>query len=473
MKAVILAGGKGTRLGSLTSLLPKPMVKIGNIPVLEHQINLLKRYGIKDIIILTGYLSEVIEIYFKTGKSFGVNIKYFKEKEPLGTTGGIKAIESSLSDDFLVLYGDIIIDMDLSRLMNFHKNKKGIATVVLHSNTHPYDSDLVDVNESQQITAFHPKPHDNAFYRNLVNAGVYILSPKIFQHLEKNKSADFARDIFPALIKKENLFGYNTPEYIKDMGTPERLKEVEEDYASGKIARLNLQNKRNAVFLDRDGVINEKVDQLHNIEDFRLIDVASEAIKKLNSSEYLSIIITNQPAVARNLCTIQDIENIHNKMETLLGNNAAKMDAIYFCPHHPDRGFPDENLKYKINCSCRKPKTGMIEKAVSDFNINLDGSYLVGDSSRDIECGKNAGITTIGVRTGDACKDCQNSPDFMFDNILEATKFIISKNYKKYFEKINALYFSKKTICYWHRRKYTFWKKHILKILRVTVQENE
>jgi D,D-heptose 1,7-bisphosphate phosphatase len=429
MKAVILAGGKGARLGALTKEVPKPMIKIGGGPVLEHQINLLKKYGIKDIIVLTGYLSEMIEEYFGDGNNLGVNISYFKEKKPLGTTGGIKEIEDKLKKDFLVLYGDIMVNMDLERLVDFHQQKDGICTLVVHPNDHPYDSDLVEIDKDQKIIAFHPKPHEeNKYHRNLVNACLYVMSPEILKYIKTGAKADFGRDVFPKIVKKETIYGYNTAEYLKDIGTPARLQEVREDYESGKIGRLNRENKRKAIFLDRDGVINKDVNLLHRIEDFELLPKVSEAIRKINNSEFLAIVITNQSVVARNLCSIEELEEIHKKMETLLGRKRAKLDAIYYCPHHPDKGYPEENPKHKIECNCRKPKIGLVKKAEKEFNIDLKNSYFIGDSFRDIECGKNAGMTTIGVKTGDGCRDCKVKPDFMFENLYQAVNFIIQEN---------------------------------------------
>jgi D,D-heptose 1,7-bisphosphate phosphatase len=425
MKAVILAGGRGTRLKSVDDGIPKPMVKIGSKPVLEHQIDLLRRYEIKDIILLVGYKSEVIIKCFQDGKKFGVNIDYFVEDRPLGTTGGLKEIENILTSDFILLYGDLMLDISLSRLLDFHKSKKGIATLVLHPNDHPYDSDLVEINSERRIVKFHSKPHlPNKYYKNLVNAAVYVFSPEILSHIKRGVKEDFGKDIFPSIVEDENLYGYITAEYIKDIGTVDRLNEVSTDYSSGKIGALNIGRPRRCVFLDRDGVINKKIDQLHKLEDLELLENSASGIRKLNESGYLTIVITNQPAVARGLCTIEQVEEIHKKMETLLGQKHAKLDGIYYCPHHPDKGYPEENPEYKIVCNCRKPKTGMIEQARKEYNIDLKNSFLIGDSYIDILCGKNAGMKTIGVRTGDGCKDCGNEADYYFDDLDKAASCI-------------------------------------------------
>lgn len=432
MQVVVLCGGKATRLYPLTEKIPKSMIKIGGLPILEHQINLLKRYNIKEIIILTGHLSEVIERYFRDGSNFGVNITYFKEEKPLGTTGGIKEIEDKLKEDFIVIYGDIMLNMNIARFLAFHKNKNSVCTLVLHPNDHPYDSDLVEIDSKQRITAVYSKPHrENKYLRNLVNAGLYVMSPKMLKYIKKGVKADFGKDIFPKIIKKEILYGYNTAEYLKDMGTLERIRQVEVDYQSGKIRRFGRNNKRRAIFMDRDGVINKEVGQLYKIEDFKLLPNVAKAVKKINDSEFLAIIITNQSVVARNLCSIEKLKKIHKKMETLLGKERAKLDGIYYCPHHPDKGFPEENPKYKIECNCRKPKIGLIKKAEKDFNIDLKGSYFVGDSFRDVLCGKNASLNTVWIRTKNDYRESKVKPDYFFEDLSKAVNFIINSKTAK------------------------------------------
>ena len=235
---------------------------------------------------------------------------------------------------------------------------------------------------------------------------------------------------FPRILTKLNLFGYITAEYIKDAGTPERLAEVSHDHQRGRIRRFNMEHPRKAIFMDRDGVINREVDLLHTMHDFELLPGTSDAIRGLNASDYLAVVITNQPVIARNLCSVSQLEAIHKKMEMLLGEQHAKLDAIYYCPHHPDRGYPGENEAYKIDCACRKPKPGMVMQAAADFNIDLTSSFFIGDSARDIECGKNAGTRTVGVRTGYGCRDATIEPDYFFDNLQEAIHFITNEPYR-------------------------------------------
>lgn len=437
MQLIILAGGKGTRLAGLTKETPKPMLKVADKTLLEHQIELAKSVGIKDIFILSGYLADSIVDYFKNGEDFGVNITHIIEPYPLGTAGSVKMLEHLITERFLIFYGDVMMDMDLERLLDFDRSKMGIATLLAHPNDHPYDSDLIEADETDQVTNFLSKPHpDNFYYSNLVNAAVYVFSPEIFKYIPFKKS-DFGKHIFPDLLtKNEALYVYKTPEYIKDMGTPDRLEKVTGDYLSGKVKRRNIANKQKAVFLDRDGTINVYVDNLSRIEDFALIDKTTEAIKGLNKSDYLSIVTTNQPMIAKGFLTKEGLSEIHKKMETLLGNQRAYVDDIFYCPHHPDKGFEGEVAELKITCSCRKPATGMIDEAVKKYNIDTNQSFFVGDTTSDMLTAHNAGLKSVLVRTGQAGRDTKYkvNPDFVFQDLFEFQSFLHC-DYEKYLEK--------------------------------------
>jgi len=330
-----------------------------------------------------------------------------------------------------------MVNMDLDRLTRFHRKKKSSCTLVLHPNNHPSDSDLVEVNAEGRVTALHPKPHkDLIYYRNLVNAGVYVFSPDILPFLEKGKKADFGRDVFPRIFTDLGMYGYITSEYLKDMGTLERWKEVNEDYRTGKVFQQSLENKQKAIFLDRDGVLNIEKSFIIKPEDLVLYDFVTYSMHQINSSEYLAIVITNQSVIARNLCTIDELETIHKKLETGLGAEKAYLDAIYYCPHHPDKGYPEERPEYKIDCDCRKPKPGLFLKASRNFNIDLSESWMIGDSERDVLAGKNAGCKTVGVMTGYGTAKTGVRPDFLFTDLAEAVGFILDDPYAEEFSMI-------------------------------------
>ncbi len=427
-KAVIIAGGKGTRLGALAKNKPKALLKIGGKPIIEHQLKFLKENGIKEVWLLLGYLGEQIKEYVQGRGKWGLNIYYHQEKKPLGTAGALKTLESKIKEDLLVLSGDVMLDFDVTRFVNWHKNKRGIASIVVHPSDHAFDSDLVETGDDGQIVALLKRPHPKGMiFRNLSIASVYIFSPRIFGYIRKNRKSDIEKDILPQILKsKKKMYAYPTPEYIKDMGTAERLFKVRRDYGSGHI-QMNLKKRRRAIFLDRDGVINEEIDRLVRPEDLKVYDFAAEAVKKVNKAGFMAIIVSNQPMVAKGFIMKEDVERIHKKLETELAMAGAKIDAIYYCPHHPERGFLGEKSELKIECSCRKPEPGLLLKAKRDFNIDIKKSYLIGDKTSDILAGKRAGCRTILVKTGYGGKDKLFSvePDFSADNLLTAVNNII------------------------------------------------
>lgn len=393
MKAVVIAGGKGTRIATVNSEIPKGMIPVEGKPIIEHELMLAKRYGIGDFIFIIGHLGQQIHDYFKDGSQWGVNIKYFQEQTPLGTAGALAYLKEDLKEDFFVFYGDTIMDIDMQAMMNYHKTKKADATLLIHPNDHPYDSDMVDTDEGGRIRHFFIKPHPTGLVcKNMVNASFFIFSPKILQHIEKGVKCHIEKDILPKCLQAGmNLYGYVSFEYIKDMGTPERYASVCDDYRRGIVASRNRAKARPAIFLDRDGTITKEVNLLHRADQLQLIEGAAEAIRRINASNYLVVIVTNQPVIARNLCSIEELEHIHATLETILGREGAYVNAIYYCPHHPDAGYPEERKEYKIKCQCRKPEPGMLLQAAADWNIDLAQSVMIGDSDRDVEAGKRAG----------------------------------------------------------------------------------
>ena len=156
----------------------------------------------------------------------------------------------------------------------------------------------------------------------------------------------------------------------------------------------SISNKQKAIFLDRDGTINKYVGILRDIDEFELLPDVVDAIKRINSSGYLAIVVTNQPVIARGEVTYEELQEIHNKMETLLGAEGAYVDAIYYCPHHPHKGYEGEIPELKFDCDCRKPKPGMLLEAALDFNIDLSQSWMIGDGENDVQAGKNARCKT-------------------------------------------------------------------------------
>lgn len=411
MKVVIMAGGKGTRIASVKSDVPKPMIPICGKPILEWQIENLKACGLVDITLVIGYLGHVIQNYFGDGSKFGVDISYFVEESPLGTAGALFKMPE-LTEDFLLLCGDVILDVNFNRFIEFHQKNKAWASLIAHPNGHPYDSSLLETEiippqdkggnpvDTHRVVKWMNKEDERLYYKNRVNAGIEIISPKLLRetmnhfvsrHPEMPDKIDLDRDVLKPCISSGHIFAYETPEYIKDMGTPDRYYEVEKDIKSGKVKARNLNNKQKAIFLDRDGTINKYVGFLTKPEQFELLPRVADAIKMINKSGYLTVVITNQPVIARGDCTWEELQQIHDKMETDLGKEGAFVDAIYVCPHHKDKGFEGERPEYKFDCDCRKPKPGLFLKAAKDLNIDLTQSFMIGDSDNDVKAGQMAG----------------------------------------------------------------------------------
>lgn len=418
MKVVIMACGRGTRISSVANDIPKPMIRIGDKPVLEHEIECLRDQGFTDLILTVSHLGNVIMDYFgdgsgispATGKPFGVTISYYFEKEPLGNAGALFRIKDQLTEDFLLLNADAMFDVDFNRFVAFHKAHGGLVTLFTHPNSHPYDSGLILADKDGRVEKWLAKEDDRPhYYRNRVNAGLHVINPKVLNVEITTPKVDLDRQLLKPLAGTGKMFCYDSPEYVKDMGTPERYYAVCDDLLSGRVKAKNLQNKQKAVFLDRDGTINKYVGFLRHIDQFELIEGVAEAIKKINNSGYLAIMVTNQPVIARGEVTFEELEQIHNKMETLLGLEGAYLDAIYFCPHHPHKGYEGEVPELKFDCECRKPKPGMLLQAAEDFNIDLSASYMVGDGENDIQCGINAGCRSVHVSEEYSLLDFVNS----------------------------------------------------------------
>lgn len=407
MKTVIMAGGKGTRISSVASDIPKPMIKIEGKPVLEREIECLRDQGFTDLIITVSHLADHIISYFGDGSAFGVHIKYFVEESPLGNAGALFKLRDDLDTDFLLLNADSIFDIDFNRFVDYHRAKGGLVTLFTHPNSHPYDSGVLIADEAgtvqQWLTKEDIKPQ---WYRNRVNAGLHVINPAVLDMTGidgdtvgneadgKIVKVDLDRQILKPLCGTGKIFCYDSSEYVKDMGTPDRYKMVCGDYRCGRVQAKNLKQKQKAVFLDRDGTINKHVGFLRNIDDFELLPGVADAIKAINASGYLAIVVTNQPVIARGEVTYEQLQEIHNKMETLLGAEGAYLDGIYFCPHHPHKGYEGEIPELKIECDCRKPRPGMLMKASEDFNIDLSASWMIGDGENDIKAGIAAGCKT-------------------------------------------------------------------------------
>ena len=418
-----MAGGRGTRISEMFPDIPKPLIPIKNKegiekPVLEWEIESLAAQGFADIILTVSHMHEKIEAHFGDGSRLGVNIEYFVEEQPLGNAGALFKLRDQLIEPFLLLNADAVFDIDFNRFVQFHRNHGGLVTLFTHPNSHPYDSGVLIADESGAVQQWLTKEDDRPeFYQNRVNAGLHVIDPVVLDMTGivaetigtevdgKRVKVDLDRQILKPLCGTGKMFCYDSPEYVKDMGTPERYEAVCRDFVNGVVAAKNLAHSQKAIFLDRDGTINKYVGFLRDIDEFELIPGVAEAIKKINASGYLAIVITNQPVIARGEVTVPELQQIHNKMETLLGAEGAYLDALYYCPHHPHKGYEGEIPELKIDCDCRKPKPGMLVKAAEDFTIDLSASWMIGDGENDIKAGLAAGCKTALIGEGEYGQD--------------------------------------------------------------------
>ena len=427
---VVLAGGKGTRLASVTGGLPKPLVSVKGITVLERILRQAEAACFEEAIVLLGYQGDLIERTLQSRLS-KIALRFVRESTPLGTAGAVLSAFDLLSENFLVVYADVLMDIDLASFCNFHLVKVADVTLFCHPNDHPADSDLVDLDETGEIRRFFPHPHSkNLATRNLVNAALYCIRKASLMAWRSHKPPiDFARGLFPSMLEHgSKICGYVSREYIKDMGTPERLKRVGRDLAAGLVSASRLDRPMPAVFFDRDGVVNVERGHIVSEDDVELYPGVAEALKLLKNAGYLCVVVTNQPVVARGECSMDALRRIHGRIDMLLGQSGAYFDAWYVCPHHPERGFSGEIESLKISCNCRKPATGLLEQCREDLNVDLKSSWIIGDQTRDIEMAKNAGLFSILVTTGFAGKDGKYDaqPLYIAEDCLHAARLICS-----------------------------------------------
>jgi mannose-1-phosphate guanylyltransferase/phosphomannomutase len=428
VKVVVLAGGKGSRLG-LTDR-PKPMVSVLGKPLLERLVETSKASGLREFVFLNGYKADVIEDHFGDGRRFGVAIQHVREEHALGTAGAVRAARELLDEAFVVLYGDILIDVNLAAFVEFHTARQGIASVFVHPNDHPQDSDLVVADSSGRVTAFLPKPHpEGGYLPNLVSAALYVLEPRALDFVPDSGSSDWGREVLPHMVEAgETVLAYRSLEYAKDIGTPTRIEQAEADLRSGRVDRLSLSKAKPAIFVDRDGVLNEEVNGVHTPDQLALLEGVGQALRLANKAGIPVICVTNQPDIAKGLITSDDLEEVHAALDTRLAEAGAYLDDLYYCPHYPEKGWPDEVVDLKIECCCRKPQPGMLIDAARSHNLDLAGSWLIGDRYADIAAAHAAGARGALVQTGHAGNDKTRytvEPDAIFTDLPDAIKCIV------------------------------------------------
>jgi mannose-1-phosphate guanylyltransferase / phosphomannomutase len=436
MHVAIIAGGLGTRAAAMTGdLIPKALLPVAGVPIIYRQLRVLQREGVTRVSVLAGHLGDRLRPALEPeAATLELALQVMVEPKPLGTAGCLTALDPG-TQEILIVYGDMLFDIALAPLWELHRRKKALLTVVAHPNDHPRSSDLIVEHDGlvQEILPHgRPRQHD---HRNLVPAGLYLASPAFFAALEPGAKADMINDVLPRLLAAgAPIAAYNTPEYLRDIGSPTRHALAERDLLSGEVRALSSAHPRSAIFFDCDGVLNEEPGDPGIVipDDVRTIPGAGAALRRARAAGLLTVAVTNRPQVAKGLVTFEGLDHILGRLEALLAEDGGVLDRIYACPHHPDSGFAGEIPELKIRCECRKPGTLLLRQALADLPIDGRRSMLIGDSLRDIGAARGIGIWAYGVRTGYGCRDRERYrreagtppiPDLMFETVSEAVEF--------------------------------------------------
>ncbi|WP_179040275.1 HAD-IIIA family hydrolase [Rhizobium leguminosarum] len=435
-EAIIIAGGLGTRARSMTGdAIPKALLPLDGVPIILRQIRVLAREGVQHVRVLGGHLGGQLEpALAPEAEKLGITIDVFVEKSPLGTAGCLTTLDTT-SGDVLIVYGDMLFDIDLAALARHRQQFPAALTIIAHPNDHPRTSDLV-VQKSGYLQRLLPRktPRD-ADWRNLVPAGLYVASEQFFETLLPGQPADMIHDVVPGLLERSIPVAiYDTPEYMKDIGSPSRHAAAAENLRQDRVHAVHLSVRRPAVFFDCDGVLNEDVGG-HGVvhpDQVKLIGRAGEAVRLAREAGFLAVAVTNRPQLAKGLLDESGLDHVLGRLEAELAEDGGVLDRIYFCPHHPEKGFANEVPALKIDCACRKPGDLMIRQAMAELPIEKTKSIIIGDSLRDIGAGRKAGIWAYGVRTGYGLRDEKSYPaaqteipraDLVFDTVYDAVRF--------------------------------------------------
>lgn len=427
-QALILCGGKGTRLGDRVRNLPKPMIPVDGRTVLDHVMDVLQAAGVNQFILAAGYLGEIIASHYRGQPRAGCTIEVIIEPAPLGTAGAALFAADHLQENFVLAYGDIFVDFDLVPMLTNHLLHKPLGTLLVRTSDHPWDSHLVDQTPDGLVREFINARQPGRRYRNIANAAFYVLSKRILAFIPTGKPSDFGADIFPAILQVGGeLRTYTLPEegFVKDMGTPERLEAVEQYLNERSLARkaAAAHRKITTILLDRDGVLNVDQNLIDRIERLEVIPLAAASVARLNRNGIRCYVITNQPVIARGLCTEEELRRIHDRLESIIEESGGRLEAIYYCPHHPETHHEEGIPELRRGCRCRKPSPGLIFQAQREHGFDLAATIIVGDRAADIRAGRAAGIRTVLIGSVEQRKkeSAQAKPDAQFPSLLAFT----------------------------------------------------
>jgi D-glycero-D-manno-heptose 1,7-bisphosphate phosphatase len=382
-QALILAGGRGTRLGESTKAVPKPLLRIAGRPFLDYVVENLERHGFQEIVILAGFASEKIKCWAQ--KRRGLNINVVVEKQPAGTAGSLLGGADLVDDEFLLLNGDSFFDINLLDLATARFDSDWISALALCECSDPKRFGAVELC-GERVRRFHDRPKDPGYH--LINGGIYRVKRKLLERIGQPPRS-IESDVFPELADRGLLVGriYHRP--FIDIGVPEALAAAQEIIPS--------LTHRGAIFFDRDGVLNRDIPYVYRPDQIEWTQGALDAVKMANDAGFLVFVVTNQAGVARGFYDEGKVQELHGWMNDQFASKGAHVDEFVYCPFHPTEGIG----AYRQDSDCRKPKPGMILDLMRRWPVDPVRSLLIGDKKSDMQAAVSAGIRSILYTGGD------------------------------------------------------------------------
>ena len=382
-QAVIIAGGRGTRLKPFTDSNPKPMYSFYGKPFIQYLVEQIKCFGIYRVLILLGYMPKSIEDALGDGTSLGVDICYDVTPVEYDTGARLRNALPLLDENFLFMYCDNYCPVDFQNLLAEWYENEALIQLSVYQNADHYTRDNVRIDKNGLVLTYDKERNSSGL--SGVDIGYAIISKKVFMCLDEG-NVNFEKSVYAKIVNQKKMYATVTKHRYYSIGSWERIKLTKEFFSA-----------RKTIFLDRDGTLNVKPPKacyVERPEDFVWLKGAKEAVRRLNENGYRVIIVSNQPGVGRGKLTEETLGVIHNKMLYDLGEIGAEIEAIYYCTHGWNEG-----------CECRKPKPGMLYQAQKDYSLDLTKCYMIGDDERDMQAGRSAGYKCINVKESYSLND--------------------------------------------------------------------